>query len=90
MDPDAVRAGISNDPNRRAGSYGRDNYRGEMFYAPTEDMRGSENRMFEDRKYKYNDQGKSNAQSVPGYKYVIKGEKSFLEPILGPIFDWMF
>ena len=71
----AIRAGATIDPDRRRKEYENEGYSGIMYYSKTQNMTVAEDKLFEIRVPSANDQAKSNAQSEPGYVYVIVGER---------------
>lgn len=71
----AIRAGSTIDPVRRAGEYGREGYRGEMYAARTTNMKKAEDRLLEGSNIRHNKQGRSNAQEESGHVYVNVGQK---------------
>ena len=63
--------GSTTDPKRRRGEHEREGYYGIMYYAKTENMQLAEDKLLEFYPDSENIQDYSNAQSEPGYVYVI-------------------
>ncbi len=72
----AIRAGSTGDPDKRARDYAQEGYAGTLYYAPTENMMKSEDKILRGRNFRHNEQELSNASESPGNVYVIKGKKS--------------
>ena len=62
--------GTTINPERRRGEHQRSGMKGKMLYAPTTNMKKTENKVLE-KCCKGNKQRKSNAKSKPGYAYTI-------------------
>lgn len=71
-----IRAGSTNNPNRRKGEYAREGYRGKMYYARTKNMKTAETKLLSQHNFKHNQQVTSNQQPEEGYIYVIQGRKT--------------
>ena len=62
--------GTTNNPKRRRGEHVRSGKKGKMLYAPTKNMKKTENKTLK-KCCKGNKQRKSNAKSKAGYAYTI-------------------
>ena len=74
----AIRAGSTNDIERRRGEYYGGGYRGTMYYAKTKNMKKAEDRLLKDaceEFLRHNRQCRSNNTEDEGYVYLIKGRK---------------
>lgn len=70
-----IRAGATNDIDRRIAQYEREGYSGEVYFAETNNMRFAENNLLRNFDFRHNVQQSSNALEEPGYVYLIKGKK---------------